>query len=748
MTHNTDDYCRTTNNGRSLLGVRASGRFVVCTAAFVLALWMNSGAGVDPKAFEQAYSDESESMLANDGEIAEIDNFDYQKDVARFSFVKGKILLRRPVLGRPSVAMFVGEGSVSIDLPTHVERQRLLAMTGDSTVRERFEICHMRFADDLDSELRNKFQFVPGALSATEFQKVKSFQGDYFFKPIPQHWTDNYFQLLRSAFSRDRGGFFWASFGRYVFSFDQNRPEEVEILFNREPSSIIAFLGARFARKERCSLPEAEWPEVVYPSRCVGQSTSLNLGGIDGMVIVSGQSTLSMIQERDSAQFLSLYLDKILDLDSAACDGQILAYHRRRNFDHVGLLLPDFKHEGDTSAVTLWYHGRDYWRAYPWADNPRSFPHTLEIYPTTGFSYLLPGQAVRSGSDSVYQLVEVPPGSSNEPPYFFSFGAGYDTVTFMTGWQLPVQIASRKGNPWSIWEPKGRVDELLRAMEVMYDRFGPPTGVSGITVLPWSAWQSRAGILCPDYIPHEDMGGFGYAISRGVVAQWLSSAAESHSYRDAWLLEAVAVYLRYMLVEDLRGTGKLYTLLRDCRETVLDVMERGDDMPLESSVPGWSAKGAWVIHMIRNLINTVDSTRDATFTAWLGAVVGELNRGSFSNKEFQDLTERYFGFDLDWFFRKWLQETGIPTFRVEYASSQHEDGYYLDMAVVTEDVSSDFMAPVFLEIDMPSGPSYVNCFVLANVQSYHLGPFDSEPTELHFNRRCSVLSEDKVVRKH
>jgi hypothetical protein len=723
-------------------------RFLVVVVAVVLILRMMLVAGVDPLAFEQAYSDVSESMLSNEGEVAEISNFNYQKDVAHFSFTEGRILLRKPVLGRPSVAMFVGKGSVSIDVPSHVERQRLLAMTGDSTVREDFEVCHIRFADSLDLQLREKFNFVPGVLSAKNFQRVKSFQGDFFFKPIPWHQTDNYFQLLRSAFGGTTGGFFWISFGRYVFSFDPDRPEEVEILFNREPSTIAAFRAARFSRQERCHQTESEWPEVLFPTHGVVQSTDLDLGGIDGMVILKGQSTLKVSQDRDSAQFLSLYLDKVLELDSALCGDIALAFHRRNNFDHVGLVLPEWLHQGDTAAITLWYHGRDYTRAFPWVDNPRGIPHTLRISAPVEFTYILPDQAVRFQSDSTRQILEIPSDASDEVPYFSRWSPGYETTLLLTVWHnIPLQITCDKRHHRCFWEYQGRRDTLVKALEFMYDRFGLPTGVSRILARPWPGGRSRIGILYPDYIPHQDLGGFSRAISLGVVAQWLSSCAESPSYREDWIFEAMTAYLRLMLVEGLTGPQHLLSFLRGNRETVQGVLERGNDIPLASGAPGCSAKGVWVIHMIRNLMNSVDSTRDETFTAWLAAVVSDLNEGSLSNKNLQELTERYFGYELDWFFRKWLQETGIPGYHVEYSTNRREDGYYVDLEIVTEGVSNDFIMPVLVKIDKPTGAAFANCFVLPNIKSYHLGPYDTKPTEMHFNKNCSVLSEDEIVRK-
>jgi hypothetical protein len=700
-------------------------------------------AEIDPIAFNKAYDGISENMLSADGEVAEVAGFDYRKDAAHFTFAKGKILLRRPILGRPTTAIFVGEGRVSITVPTHVERQRLFAMTGDSVVNEEFDICHIRFADDLDSQLRARFDFKPGSLRGKDFRRLKSFQGDYFYKPIPQHVYDNYFELVRSAFNRDHDGFFWARFGRYVFSFDPARADEVEILYNREPTSIIAFDGAKFARQERCSEPEPTWPAVLYPIRWVSQSTQLDLSGIDGMQIVGGQSTAQAVLQRDSTQFLSLYLDNVLKLDSAACDGQVVPFSRRRNFDHVGLGLPHWVGPGDTVDVTLWYHGSNYDEAFPWTENPNLFPHTLTISNSAGFEYLLPDGAMCQKSDTLCQRYLIPPGVCNGPPYFFSF-LGYDTTTLLTSSQIPVRLTT-VNQRWDSWEREDWRTELVQAFNILGDRFGPPAGVSSVTQYERGIHQSRSGILYRRNIqPIRDLGGFIYGIGDDVAAQWLSSCAAPLSYRENWMRGALRQYLREVLVEEMRGTDKLYSYLHGCRETVRGVIDRGDDVPLSGGIADWGEKGVWVIHMIRNLLNSVDSTRDALFTDWMGTVVAEMNQGGFSNEDLQTVTESYFGYELDWFFRKWLQETGIPKYRVTYATSRHEDGYYVDMDVVTEGVSDNFMMPVFLQIEMPSGFSYVNCFVMADTRSYHLGPYDTEPTKLHFNRSCSVLSEDKV----
>jgi aminopeptidase N len=176
------------------------------------------------------------------------------------------------------------------------------------------------------------------------------------------------------------------------------------------------------------------------------------------------------------------------------------------------------------------------------------------------------------------------------------------------------------------------------------------------------------------------------------------------------------------------------------------VVEKGEDLPLASGVSNWTSKGIWLIHMLRNLMNAVDSARDTRFTGWLNEVVRDMNAGPFSNGDFQRLAEQYFGYDLDWFFRHWLYGSGLPEYNVEYSTIQEDDGYYVSMKIVTEGTGDNFLMPVLIRIDLPGGPALENCFVATKYQDYRLGPYADEPISVHFNKYLSVLSRDKIKR--
>ena len=82
------------------------------------------------KQFKDAYNQMGSDLAVKPpADLAQISNFIYQKDVATFTFISGKMYLLRHVDGRPTTAIFLGEGHASIRIPSHVERQSLVGET-------------------------------------------------------------------------------------------------------------------------------------------------------------------------------------------------------------------------------------------------------------------------------------------------------------------------------------------------------------------------------------------------------------------------------------------------------------------------------------------------------------------------------------------------------------------------------------------------------------------------------------------
>lgn len=734
---------------------------------------------VDIDQFNADYKNIEEQMWQGNGEVYKVENFTYKKDAATFFFEKGKVILRRSINGRPTLAAFVGKGRVTINVPGYTNRQRMLAITKDSTVSEDIEVCYMRFADDFDLELKELFGDKKGKLSARENRRIKKAQGNFYFKPSIFDLYDNYFQILRSAYNRKDDGYFFADFNKYVFTFDPNLEEEIRIGYERS-LDISNFRASSFQRSEKYLSTGSVVPQIQFPTTYVNQHTDLILGGADGNSIISAYSEIIMTTNSDSVQFLTVFLDKNLVVDSVFCDSVEVSFIRRGSFSHIGIVLPEWKHKQDAIELIVWYHGTDYSSIYPFLNEHLRFSHSLNITAPSSYNYLMLGECRIDPSSPRTQGFEISEEDCHKTPDFIALATGFDTTAVNTSWGLPVNFVypTLKYGLLDLLKKKKYRNELIAALEFMYDKFGDPVGMDELIIIPnkkkpnfvsdekrtiyyHSGSQGElvslsGAIKIPDFVGPTELGAFKLQAGLAASKQWFRSENYMYSYRDSWIRNAVEGYLSLMYVEKELGLNYLLSNLSFHKGRIDRIIEESIDVPLSSgygidlpisSGIDVSSKGIWVIHMIRNLMNTQDSTIDGNFYKWLNYVIRESNERPFTNQDFVLSAEKYFGIELGWFAKQWIYGQGVPEYDVSFSSSKENDGYYIDVNIKTSNVDEDFFMPIKLRVELKEYSALVTALVFAKIDKYRFGPFDGKPKKLLFNKYMSVLSVDRVEEK-
>jgi hypothetical protein len=180
-----------------------------------------------------------------------------------------------------------------------------------------------------------------------------------------------------------------------------------------------------------------------------------------------------------------------------------------------------------------------------------------------------------------------------------------------------------------------------------------------------------------------------------VAHQWWGNIVAPKTYRDVWLEEGMANYMA-LLYDESRHPARheLQSWLARFRDSLL-ARQPDVDEPMEAAGPldfGYRLessrapraynviiydKGAWVIHMIREMLRDPRAKDpDARFRELLRNVLTDYRFQSLSNAQFQHEVERLMtpamdlegSHSMDWFFDQWVRETGIPeysaTFRV------------------------------------------------------------------------------------
>ena len=114
-------------------------------------------------------------------------------------------------------------------------------------------------------------------------------------------------------------------------------------------------------------------------------------------------------------------------------------------------------------------------------------------------------------------------------------------------------------------------------------------------------------------------------------------------------------------------------------------------------------KGAWVIHMLREMLRQPGAKNpDARFTALLHTLATKYAYRALSTADLQHEVEAVMtpamdlegGRSMEWFFEQWVRGTGIPHYRVEFSVHPSDKGYLVRGKLFQEGVPHSFVAPV------------------------------------------------------
>ena len=713
------------------------------------------------KKFKSDYGIISEDLMNHPCEMAQISNFVYEKDVATFTFEEGEIYLLRYVNDRPTTAVFIGKGSARINIPSHVERQSLMSVSRDSLVEQEFETCFIRIGDDFDLRLKEKFATDTTEMKWREFNVgAKKPQGEMFFRPIINHTYDNYFQLLRSVYERRSDGFFWIDFNRYVFMFDPNRPEEVTVAYEYQGGDIVATDGAVFQRQERAVYDDAQMSDINYPTTILDRQAEIEMSGLDGKYLEGAQTTIQVQVNADNLKFVSLFLHHNLKTDSIYYNGQPVDFHRRKNFAAIGVILPQYQYQGDSLTFTLWYHGKQFDHAIPYVENPQVSPHAFTFITPKDYNYFMPGIGATEKFNGRRQRFEVIPQNPYREFIFQCYASGLDTVTVASDVGVPLNFLD-----WELMDKKYSdcfipmemfEETTMEAFNYMASQFGPPIGAFSIYVSPAGTY-SMPGVLCVPQIAcvtegsMQALGGFHSVAGRQVARQWFGSLMRPATDREIWLTDAAPEYAAVLFLQSALGSVG-YSHLLHRRDSVYRVDDLKRDRPLAVGSRAKneirSNKGLWVLHMLRFLMYDIDTGTDRDFLKFMHELALITSMKSYSNDDIVKLAEKHYGEPLDWFFKHWLYETGFPDYHVEYTITNQDDGYYVEGDVVTRGVDASFRMPVMMRVIAgEQGSIFVRESIDGLHDTFKLGPYSIEPTELVFNEFYSVLCKQKVKKK-
>jgi hypothetical protein len=279
-------------------------------------------------------------------------------------------------------------------------------------------------------------------------------------------------------------------------------------------------------------------------------------------------------------------------------------------------------------------------------------------------------------------------------------------------------------------DPLGRL-KLLAAdvgatLEFMGAKFGPPA-LSHLTVspIPGNFGQGYPGLIylsTRSYVdaqdPRNELFYDELLQAHETAHQWWGGQVVSASYRDDWLMEALANYSALLYLERTKGEAHVQALMEGYRAELLAKRDTGEPVDsagpivmgtrLESSLEprAWRAitygKGSWILHMLRQRMG------DERFLSLLAEIVKRYSGKEITTEEFRKLAS---GFlppksddpQLEAFFDQWVYGTGIPSLKLTYTLKGKAPSYRLVGTVTQNEVPADFSALVPVEIQVMRG---------------------------------------------
>lgn len=210
--------------------------------------------------------------------------------------------------------------------------------------------------------------------------------------------------------------------------------------------------------------------------------------------------------------------------------------------------------------------------------------------------------------------------------------------------------------------------------------------------------------------------GWESGIAHELAHQWWGDMVTCFTWADIWINEGFATYAEALWSEYEYGFSayqanmwqKGFAYFRQ------DSSERFPiyDPPILFNWGIVYCKGAWVLHMLRHIMDS-----DSAFFSVFPDFGQAFKYGNASTENFRSKAEEHYGSSLGWYFQEWVYDQGHPQYNYGWNSQGLGRGNY-EVKIQIEQIQTNapvFEMPIDIEIQTPSGDTTI---VVWNSQIY------------------------------
>lgn len=747
-----------------------------------------------PISYEQLYN-QLINLTANPRRVATVNDFTFQRDVARFNLLEGELYLLSPVRNHTVAAFFIGKGSFSFTPPTEIEKGQLYRFYQTKSLVKEFKSLFLLFADYTLVELEQNLTFNAGKIEKGVKKDVKHCL-EYLSDKKRKYFNT---EVMKTLFDNEKNGFFYAHISEeksqpIFFKINPFATEEVSFMRRAKVKSLdkIPEVICQFHKQEDYPFikdTKEDQKDFLRVNHYKIESTITDELDFSSVCEVEFQST----KPDQSWIYLSLFAD--LEVDSVLGEkGGKLNHFKGMENPTLWIKYDPPLSENEVRTFKVFYHG-DLIKAdwdlgwvyiqspdwYPRTDNQRSTTFDLIFHTAEEFTLVSVGEQI--SSQPKVDMVTTHWISSN-PIYAASFNLGYykryeintegipPITVYMaeTGHDDIGRVMNRMGTWTGVDMEKQVGEDITMSLAFFQHVFGEcPVDQLSVTETPYFHGLSFPGMIqlsWKTFQRTEVAGDDEIFRAHEVAHQWWGIGVNFNTYHDQWLSEGLSDFagIWYMQII-LKDNKKYFDMLKVWRDDIMGIRKYPFGIGSQEAGPIWLGnrtftsttkedynliiykKGAWVLHMLRNMMIDFKTMDESRFTNMLRDYYSTYVGKRASTEDFQKIVEKHCGMEMDWFFNQWIYGTGIPTYHFSYNTEKTSDSKFVVHCKIEQlDVPDDFQMYVPLYIDFGNDRFVrLRLHIKGPVTELDLPVLPLKPKKIVFNDLESVLCKVKNV---
>jgi hypothetical protein len=767
----------------------------ICITGGSVSLGQESGS--DEMLYEQI-----KNLSYDENEVAEVESLILKRDVATFYLNHGKIHLAESFEGKIIGAVFSGEGIFEFSPPLEIERHQLKRFTDRDSLREEFDELCLLFTDSTAEELMNKLNFARKDPSRNAKSMGKDRVEQCLHETGFNLWTRLLADVLADSLQEggdpvNRAGFFYADvktrdLGRLFFTFDPKVVEEV-LLEKPDPRPGIHL------RDDVCSFHRMEDylknPDDKYlpipgedkdEIKVIHYKMDVKID-FNEKIFANVEMEFECLKNGLRVIDFDMHRNKYLEMERVTGDEDDSLFFVRDKEDQTGVsvFLSRPTISGESRRLTFKYSAKEviwqdsqgdlyirtatFW--YPRYGYQKRATYDLTFRSPKGYEFVSIGKKKKEWVEGDFLCTH---WVEESPVVMASFNYGnYETYESKIPGMPPVTVYHLEQSHRETGAKYKNIKEnvaadMVNSLNFFQEMFGSypfcklaateiassgGQGLPGLLRLSWNTFLGDDGVQewklwDESFRAHE------------VSHQWWGHVVGWETYHDEWLCEGFAEYCGVWYAQlSMKNNEEFFEELERWRK---DILGEGYKWSEGSKVgPIWLGrrlnssqsvdygslvyeKGAYILHMLRNMMMDFENKSDDKFKAMLSDFAETYRGKNPSTWDFKAMVEKHVGENMDWFFEQWVYGTEIPKYVFSYSTQQVADKYEITCKITQENVPEDFKMWVPVLVDFGRDMyAVLRLWVDKPQNQFKLPRAPLEPSKVVLNPFHAVLCEVK-----